>query len=222
MDKINVKLYNTRYPNTNYEYFDSLTDIEKEEYLQLYLKYSDMLYIFLIEKLELKKLDNLLNNSNYNFKIVKEKDMDFYQKLGSKYLKYFYIRNNIFIERLTESEKEYLKQVDINALNNYDFIENTYLKICLEDMNSNSMVNYGPDHVDFYKPQNGIIIGYRYDDFDKEENEDEDLWFKKHNKRILELDFLNVAFNKLVNNKLKTKVYLVRYNEYSVFINKEA
>ena len=212
MNRIDIQLYETRNPNSNFKFFDNLSDIGKEQYLKLYLKYSDLLYKYMIKKLELQRFDNLLLNSPCKFKKIKENDMDLYQKLGSKHLKYFYIRNNLYIERLSNEELNDLINLTMDDLDSHDFIEKTYFKVLLEDPDPNSklITIYGPDNKEFIKPSNVIVIGYSYVKFDKDEN-NIDEWIKLNDKRLLELDFLNIAFNKLTKDKLKTNIILQKY-----------
>ena len=153
MNRIDIQLYETRNPNSNFKFFDNLSDIGKEQYLKLYLKYSDLLYKYMIKKLELQRFDNLLLNSPCKFKKIKENDMDLYQKLGSKHLKYFYIRNNLYIERLSNEELNDLINLTMDDLDSHDFIEKTYFKVLLEDPDPNSklITIYGPDNKEFIK-----------------------------------------------------------------------
>ena len=106
-----------------------LDDLEKEDYLRKYILYMKFLLEYLIKKTDIKKYDDLLKEDSHNFISIKDKDMDIYQRLGVNYLKYFYIRNNLHLDRLTKEEDEYLNKKDnIFDDKTYYFIENTLKK----------------------------------------------------------------------------------------------
>ncbi len=172
-NNITILDYETRLPNSNQEYFNNLSNVSKQEYLNLYLLYYNLLYKYLIPKLNLKQYDNMLLNSDNIFYQVSLENMDLYQRIGSNYLKYFYLRNNLYIERLTKEELDFLKKKLLSNNNELDqetttFIENTYQKVMLENTKDITNINYGPDNYSFYKPSNNIIIGVRVDDLSKE------------------------------------------------------
>ena len=72
------------------------------DYLQEYSLYIYLLLQYLLKTTDIKKYDDLLANDKHNFIPLKQEEMDIYQKLCSSIFKYFYIRNNIYIERLSE------------------------------------------------------------------------------------------------------------------------
>ncbi len=220
-ENITIQNFETRIPNNNQKYFDSLKEEEKKDYLSLYITYSDLLYKYLLEKLNLKKYDDMIINADNHFQIVNVKNMDIYQYLSIKYLKYIYIRNNLYIERLTNEEMEYLKlknknhdlELDNDAKN---FISNTYLKVISEQIDSKVVnINYGPDNLRFYKPNNALIIAIRFDDYYKEPNETSEKWEAKYNDKLLELDMIKFC---LISNLKKSdiKSEVIKYNDFSV------
>ena len=218
---INLEYFKTKADQSNYTYFDKLSDNAKKNYLILYKLYSDLLYKYLIEKLELKKYDEILINSKNYYEPVKENKMDIYQFLAKDYLKYFYIRNNLYIERLTNDEISFLIKKIENGDRNLDketeeFIKKTYPKVIAEKNDSKDVaVNYGPDNMAFYKSANALIIGIRFDDFYIRENETENEWFEKFPDREFELE--NITF--FLENVLKdfeVNGYVIRYNDYCV------
>ena len=210
MNEISIELYELGSYSNNKKYFKSLTNSSKKEYLYLYKKYSDMLYKYFIKKYNLDEIDNFFINSKHNYKETNTNDLDFYQYLSKKYLKYLYIRNNIYIERLSDIEKEFLKNIKEFDL---DFIKNTYLKVILEDNDLNSKTNtfYGEDNPVYLKPSNAIIIGFKYNRYDKPNNINYNEWTKLHNLRLFDFDIVKAIFKKYVEVEKNVSTYLIKY-----------
>ena len=216
MITINNEMFSSKLPYTNIEYFNSLNENDKNNYLKLYSLYNELLYCFLIKKLELKKYDDMISNSFVGFTKVEEKDMDIYQYLSSNYLRFLYIRNNIYIERLTSEEINKL----LSFFNNYnseealDFINNTYKKVMFESNGGTTM--YGPDNLRFIKPSNSIMIGIRHNAFYIRENEDENIWENKYEEKERYLDLFIPELERQLNNKGLGKVFVIEYNDFSI------
>jgi len=221
--KITSEMFETRMPNGNEEYFNNLSDEEKEKYLKLYECYSNLFNQYIINKLDLHKCDDMIGRSKNDFKVVDKDKMDLYQYLSSKYLKYFYIRNNLYIERLTSDELKFLEMKMNIDPDGYDercenFIEKTYDKVCVEntDLKSQVNINYGPDAYSFFKPDNALIIGYRFDDYYKDYNTSDSEWVEKNNDRLFELELTEMGLNIVCKDKLKIPVCFLKYNDFSV------
>ena len=196
-----------------------------QEYLNLYNTYNNLLIQFLMQEYSLINVDNELLKRKEEFKEVPYERKDLYQKSSEGYLKYFYLRNNIYIERLSAEEREYLYKVYLSGNFTLDkdrkeFVERTYLKVILENPNSNNLnINYGPDNGKFIKPSNAIVIGVRYDDFDNLSNK----------KNILETYGNSTSQLQILTNFLEYKIrqqssipfYVIKYDEFSVNIKKK-
>lgn len=222
MKKITIDMYETRFPKNNSLYFNNLTDNEKKEYLNLYSTYSHYLILYLTEKLDLKKYDTRIINSTNKFKIINYDKMDLYQYLSSDYLSYLYIRNNIYIERLTNDEKKYLNSLsnsnDLNLTEEIsNFISKTCLKVILEepDLNKNLITNYGPSEEQFAQT-NAIIIGLRYDRFYLENDVIQKDWNRQDDLRQLEFDFITKYMKNSFKKITSLNVVPIIYNDSSV------
>ena len=86
---LTVEMFETRVPNGNASFFDALSNEEKEKHLRKYESYSDLLYKYMIEILELSKYDDMIARSKNGFKPIDSRFWDMYQYLAGKYLKYF-------------------------------------------------------------------------------------------------------------------------------------
>lgn len=161
---ITIENYQTRFPNNNLEYFDNLSENEKIEYLELYQKYHKLVLKYFIKKFNLLDYDKTLKNNENKFIKINKDDMDLYQYLSSDCLNYFYLRNNLYIERLTPEEREYLKNVKPYE-NVNEFIIKTLKKVITEMPDREVMFCFGGDGLEFFKPNGSIIFGVRYDEF---------------------------------------------------------
>ena len=92
---LSINDYELRLPNTNAEYFNKLSTMQKEEYIKLYELYSYFLEEYLLKKANLLEYDNLFKNSKNNFVAMPKEKIDMYQALYYDKLKYLYLRNNI-------------------------------------------------------------------------------------------------------------------------------
>lgn len=210
---ITLKNYKTRFPNNNSEYFDSLTFIEKKEYLNLLEKYYDLTLSFLIDKLNLKFYDNLLKRDS-DFPLVSEKNMDLYQYLSFGELDYFYLRNNFYIEHLEKDEFEYLKKVDVKS-DECEFIEKTLKKVISENVDTDVEYCFGNDNLEFFKTNGSLIIGVRYNEFLKKVLKNENwsnYYLAVQNKLCVILERLRLEFKSLNGIPISVLVY----NDYSV------
>ena len=198
---------------------------EMNKYLIAYNTYSSLLVQFFMKKYRLSKIDKQLEKNSDIFHVVSFYDKDLYQHLSEGYLKYFYLRNNIHIERLNTEQLNYLFSIyKTNNLEltqqNEKFIEDTYLNIILEDPNAKNVnINYGPDNLQYYKPPNSIIIGVRYNQFenidDKEEN------FSKYAKAEWILNLLTGSLEHKIRQETKIPFHIIKYDDYSVNLKKK-
>ena len=195
----------------------------KETYLEIYSIYRKLFSEYIIDKLQIKNYDFELMNSNLNFVKVIEKDMDIYQNFNKEILNYFYIRNNLYIERLTPSERKILYTKFLSGDYSLDentkvIIENSYKRIIFEDIHkdgSNCYINMGPDNSDYYVPNQSIVIGFRYDEFNLNNLSDEQ-WDNLHDKQLLYLSEFLLKMSKEISSKVNIPIQVIKYNEYSV------
>ena len=214
---ISIENYKTRFPNNNEKYFNELSEQEKTEYLELYQKYYKLILKYFIKKFKLAEYDKSLKNNEDKFVMVKKEDMDIYQYLSSDDLNYFYLRNNFYIEHLTQGERNYLKRLNVNGVEDA-FIIKTLKRVITEIPNAQDKkisLCFGGDSLDFYKLNGSIIFGVRYDEFTDKIPNDEN-WLSTYAKIKDELDFILDGFkyaNKSLNDML---VDVVNYNDYTV------
>ena len=197
-------------------------NINKEEYL-LYRK---LFTEYIVEKTNLKKYDEEIEKSNLNFIPIKESKMDIYQYFSSDILKYFYIRNNLYLEKLDKKIIEFLYEKIKKQNYNLDelsreMIEKTYKNILFKDRleGFKCFVFYGPQTTPFSAEDDAVVIGIRYDEFNLNGMND-DKWdnnFVEQQKLLFKMStILKYEFDE----KLKNPVAIIKYNEYSIIPRK--
>ncbi len=139
---------------------------EIDEYVILYNKYRKMFTQFIINKINLKMWDEQIAQQ-IHIKPLDKAQMDIYQYCSSDELKYIYIRNNIYIEKLTKGEIEYLKNVDHTkeelTQEEQKFIKKTFPKVIAEiEGEGEFRVNFGNENAGFFATENVVVIGIRY------------------------------------------------------------
>lgn len=196
------------------------SDEGMQEYLILYNTYNNLLIQFLMKEYSLINVDNELAKRKDEYKELSYEEKDMYQKSASGYLKYFYLRNNIYIERLSIEERDYLNNVYLTgnfSLNEEreKFIKKTYLKVILENPDSeNSYINYGPNNGKFIKPSNAIIIGIRYDEFNNLTNKDGII--ENYSKTFFNLQMLIDFLEYKIKREKSIPFYVIKYDEFSI------
>lgn len=216
MTEINKSLLETKIPYDNKEYFDSMSPESQESYLKLYSLYNNLLIQYLIKKYNLNLYDEMIQNSKRNFKKVDTKDMDIYQYTSSKYLNYLYIRNNIYIEKLSKEELLYLSNTkEILDYNNEQFIEKTYKKVIFE----NEYTMYGPDNSKYLKKPNTLIIGLRCKSIDLNNDSSDELDNFLSQQQYLKLFIPELS--RQLNDRNLDSIEVIEYNNSSVVKKQE-
>ena len=202
-------------------------DISKmqEEEIQKYLKLSGLYRALLNKYLKQKCLENyenIIKESGLNFIPVAEQDQDFYQYYNNCGLTYYYVRNNIYIERLPKEEIQYLQdkldKQDI-SFNPEDtkFIKKTFSKVIKEDLTDIKEpfeINFGPASTAFFARNDALVIGFRYNQFSDEINEEEfgEVYDKQRDFSLM----LNQKLEKELKKVLALPVKVIEYDVFSV------
>ena len=200
-----------------------MSEQEKSEYMKIYNIYRKFYTEYIIEKFNLKKYDSQISESNLKFEVLEEKRLDIYQYFSSDILKYFYVRNNIYVERLSEEHKKFLLEKFEKKDFKYDektkeIIKNTYRDIIYEgdiDNKKKATISYGPESAPFFAPKDAIVIGVRYD---KAKNiklftDNQDGIITKQTEFLFSI--LN-TMNKKFNEASSVPTSIIRYDDYSI------
>lgn len=222
MKNIKKEWYDTRFPKYDNINLDEFNESEVEAYLALYSCYLSLFEKYLNKRLELFKIDQEFSKSLLSFEKVKEDDKDFYQAIASDELNYLYIRNNLYIERLTENELKYLgskfdsSEEDINQID-FEFIESTFKKVIFENAieNGQMLLNFGPENGRFEALNNALIIGFRYDILANHRNNQADKAFEIGGKQSEFVEIKLTNLEKKTNEDLLIEGHVFIYDDFS-------
>lgn len=224
MKNIDQQIYDTLFPKNkeNIDYLSTLTEEEKENYFRLTALYRTLLnkYVYINGLNEAEK--NLID-SDLGFIPIEESAQDFYQCYNGTNMKYYYVRNNIYIERLDKEHFAYLLDklnrsdysLDTMAVN---FIKDTLKNVINEDINfsENCVTNFGPISSAFFAKPDCLIIGFRYDEFTENHNLDDSQWEENNMKQRLLLEKQNNEVETTISSNLNISTKVIEYDEYSV------
>ena len=184
-----------------------------ERYYKLQDRYKRFFEQFLIEQLFLDAVDQSLKKHELDFRPVKEKDQDYYQRTSGMGLTYIYLRNNLYIEKLTEAELHFLEEHSEYGTDVEQFVSETCERV-VNPYDDVRMVFYGPESGHFLFSSDEIVLGIRYAEFDSE------LKDETFTKNFLQKQQIISRVSHLVTvlglKKLEKKVSLIQYNEASI------
>lgn len=180
--------------------------------------YNMWLIEFLNKKINLKEYDEKIKNSDLHFVMVK--DLDYYQKMSKPYLNYFYIRNDINIDKLSDEEKEFMeknKENDIN-LNIEKFINDTLDKVIKieNDNDENFIVDYGAPSNNYMAFNDSLVIGFRFDEYNNDNNLNDDDWMNNYNAKMQYLNELVKEMMDIGKVVLNKSIRIIKYNEFTI------
>ena len=191
-----------------------IPDNSKGMYLMMYSLYMKFFTEYIIRNTQIKEIDESLQQNSNIINFVTDDEKDSYQLLSNNMLKYFYVRNNLYLHRLDKNELEVLSNKIQNNDFTYDdniekFITNTFKKVILEyaDKNANELVRFGPLHRQYFAPNNSIVIGVR---FKEASNFDE--YYNQINILKQNLD----TSQENLSSKLNYGVAVINYNGSSI------
>ncbi len=201
------------------------TDEDMKNYLTVYNVYNNLLIQFLCKKYYLIDVDKELEKRKDIFPEVPSFSKDLYQHLSEGYLKYFYLRNNIYIERLSKEQINYLFEIYKSGSFKLDeqtekFINDTYLNVILENKDEKGVnINYGPDNIKYYKPSNSIVVGVRYNQFEKLSTNDDD--FDSFASSEGQINILSSFLEHKIRSENNIPFNVIKYDDYSVNCKKK-
>ena len=197
-----------------------------EQYINITSTYKYLFELVLKQSLNLKSYDDALVNSNLEFTKVDDDKMDIYQYYSNMGLNYIYLRNNIYIENLTEEERKFILdkynsnnlEVDNNVV---QFINNTCIKAIRNPKSDIYIPTYEFYHItnnmNYSVLNTDIVLGVRYDEFYNDKLSDDE-WDNMYMKRE---QFLSNLVNKMNNDLNNKNIRVLRYGEYSVLPRKK-
>ena len=182
-------------------------------YTDIYNKYYGLLMGYLDYYLNLKEIDDNIAKSIANFKCVDESKMDKYQLMchNNYNYKYIYLRNDLYVDRLTNDELQVLSGLDSINENSIDFIKKTFPKVINYFYPETVITNYGPAVEKYMTSSNNIVFGFRYDSVYSEEDKAFDAFAKRKLDEMFYQEYMRYK-----GEKNGLDISLLVYNNYSV------
>ena len=181
-----------------------------DEYFSLQAMYASLLNAYLNLKLGISNIEQKLDSIGCR----PTEDKDQYQLLSN--IKYFYVRNNLYIEHLTKEQIQQL--IDSNGIFNnetYALIETTFKDI-IKTYNFNLdkfTIFYGPSSSNFQRPNDSLVIGYRFAEEDDSLYPSEEVWYDDYIKRYGFVKDSMPQFEKEWSRILNVETSLIQYDE---------
>lgn len=214
---INENNLNTRLPNRDGDYFNSLSLSEKEDYITIYKTCTKLLIEYLRNKCNIDEYEEIMLDNK--IKPIDESEMDIYQYLSSSELKYLYIRNNLNIGLLDNNDKELLLSLNKESISNEKnmiFLENIYDKLINNQINDESHTILGPNSSNFIVPVNTLVLGFRYDEYNKRSNQTDEEWSQEREKIEGSNELLFYYMKKTCESIIHKPIEIIKYDEFSI------
>lgn len=185
-----------------------------QRYFELTNKYKRLLENYLLKHLPLEQIDTNMRKDDLGFIPIETPDMDFYQATSGMGLNYIYLRNNLYIEKLSEEALTVLESMKNGEEEAEHFIKQTMKEVVYPYNEDNHMLFYGPENGNFLVDSASIVIGIRHNEFDVELEDEE---FKEN---FLEKQNIIAQVSLVVSicgiQALDIPVVMIQYNEFSV------
>lgn len=181
--------------------------------------YKSILDTLLYKKLDLKFYDDLYINDPLKFCCNTPENYDVYQYISNMGMEFLYIRNNLFVERLSIDQINRLVfDYDKSALTpeSVQIVEQTYADIIkyYTDKPDTMNVEYGPFNPCFFAPNNSIVIGVNIDFFSDNGLHDYE-WEKNFFNQMGRSNEILKKIENELGKKLSIPVTVIRYDENS-------
>lgn len=226
--KISLNELQTQFPdNTQIKISKQNAEVQNE-YMELYNVYRDLFTQYIIKNLNLKEYDKKLSENKLEFIPEKEEKMDIYQYFSSSELKYFYVRNNIYLDHLSKNDLKILKAKSQNKDILLDeeatkFIESTYKKVIKEGTKTDKEeynVSFGPSGSYYSAKNDAVVIGVRYDTFEQAGMNDDE-WFDRYCEREEYLKEIVEELQEKSKGKINSDVAVFEYTDGSIIMKNQ-
>lgn len=222
MKKLTEKMFYTRFPQNEIYNVSTKNEKDKKSFLNIYSLYVSWLNRYLYDNTSIKEYEKILSKSKLNITPISKENHDVYQYLAEGVGKYYYLRNNTYIERLIQEDIDMLKKRISLRKTAYDIdsevlVKYTFKNIIREMKNikfENEIINYGPNNSNkFYAGSNTLVIGARFNNYMEKIDTEEDK--EKYIERVM---FFRNACKELeikLSSELEMDVKVIEYDEFS-------
>lgn len=150
-----------------YEYYPNTIDLKLinqkkilSEFVLLQKKYVESFEFYIMKKINVKKYDLMLTEFSEDIHYIPDISNNIYKKCSYFESNYFYLRNNIHIERLKIEEiNEIRKAIANHSILPFSFIKNTIYLMIDEGIKK---ISYGYDNLDDYFEPDIFIFEFSY------------------------------------------------------------
>lgn len=187
------------------------------EYFLLQSIYSNLLEQYINSKINIKSIEEDLDNRGY--RSVEDNDKDIYQYISNN--KYFYVRNTLYVEKLPMDYIRLLlsKNPEVLSEEYTKLIEDTYKTVITTDSFKLQEFNlsYGPQSSgEYFMPNNSLVFGFRLAEEDASLYPNDDAWFEDYCTRRAYISDLLPKLEQEFSDKLNTKCGILEYFNESV------
>ncbi len=217
MIAINIEDFKLRFPNNSKIILDDMNKDAQDFYLSIYALYMDLFNQYIIKNTHIKDYDDIVSNDDLGYQVVADENKDIYQQFSDNFLQYFYIRNNLYLERLSNDDINLLKEKIIDENFELDeateeLVSRTFRSVIFENINGDVehtfLTNFGPEDRKFFAYNHSLVIGVRFlMDYDDLEN-----YFTLENNLV---ELCQKVENSLMES-LNMDVKVIQYNDYSI------
>lgn len=185
--------------------------------------YRKLLIDYLIKNTDIKSFDDNLQNSDLEYISILESDMDIYQYLSSDNFKYIYLRNNIYLEALTDEERNILGEKIESQNYNLDevaekLIKDSFQRVIFEDKLGDGSISrsiFSSKSTSYKAPNNALVFGIRFDIFNLNGMTSKE-WDELHQKQMRNLFEVSNKLKETLSASLAIPVEALIYSEYSI------
>lgn len=150
-----------------YNYYPNTIDLELAkqkkidyEFELLQKKYIESLEFYIMQKIDIKKYELMITQFSDEIVEINDVENNIYKKCSFFQNGFFYLRNNIHIERLPINQiSEIQNAIFNNSILPFEFIKNTVYLLINEGV---SKINYGYNNLNDYFEPNIFIFEFSY------------------------------------------------------------
>ena len=143
-----------------------------DKYLKIQSFYRKILEDYILENIDIANYDEKISNSNLEFGLIDNKMMNLYHRTSYMNLKYIYLRNYLFIEKMSKDDIDYLynkilKKDYIIGDKELDIIKRTYKNVINDnykhgEYKKNTTTCYGNVTPDNILPSDSLVFCIHY------------------------------------------------------------
>ncbi len=181
--------------------------------------YVKWLICYLNKYINLDGYDKKIKNSELYYVPIKDEKIDYYQEKSRPYLEYFYIRNDVEIDKLSDNEKKFIddnKNIEYNE-EIEKFIVDTMNKVLFKEFKEGRVLTtYGSPAKKYLAYNDSIVIGFRFDEYNNDKKLERLVWSQNYFDKLKYLKEIGEEIKRIGKERLNRDITVIIYNEYTV------